>query len=163
MLSSFSGIIQWQRQRHMRRGEEKKGELVVEGGQEGEGKEKKSGIHREENTWGFYYKVSVEKKSLYQRWPVRISHCGLVSMKMWVGPMAPSQWVKDLALPVSCGVDYRYGLGPLLLWLWCRLAATAPIRPLAWELLYAPSVSLKSKIKKKKKKKKANEAKILVT
>ena len=29
----------------------------------------------------------------------------------------PAQWVKDLAL----------------LWLWCRPAATAPIRPLAWE------------------------------
>ena len=24
-----------------------------------------------------------------------------------------------------------------LLWLWCRLAATAPIGPLAWEPLYA--------------------------
>ena len=28
-----------------------------------------------------------------------------------------TQWVKDLAF----------------LWLWCRLVATAPIRPLAWE------------------------------
>ena len=32
-----------------------------------------------------------------------------------------AQWVKDLAL----------------LWLWCRPAATAPIRPLAWEPPYA--------------------------
>ena len=31
-----------------------------------------------------------------------------------------AQWVEDLAL----------------LWLWCRLAATAPIPPLAWELSY---------------------------
>ena len=30
---------------------------------------------------------------------------------------ALAQWVKELAL----------------LWLWCRLAATAPIKPLAWE------------------------------
>ena len=29
----------------------------------------------------------------------------------------PPQWVKD----------------PALLWLWCRLAAAAPVRPLAWE------------------------------
>ena len=26
---------------------------------------------------------------------------------------------------------------PSLLWLWCRLAATAPIQPLAWEPPYA--------------------------
>ena len=28
---------------------------------------------------------------------------------------------------------------PALLWLWCRLGAIAPIRPLAWELSYAES------------------------
>ena len=36
------------------------------------------------------------------------------------------EWVKDLAL----------------LWLWRRLAATAPIRPLAWEPPYAANASL---------------------
>ena len=36
-------------------------------------------------------------------------------------------------------------------WLWYRPAATALIRPLAWELLYAADVALKSKKKKKKK------------
>jgi len=41
---------------------------------------------------------------------------------------------------------------PELLWLWCRLAATAPIRPLAWELPYAVGVALKSKKQKAKKK-----------
>ena len=30
-----------------------------------------------------------------------------------------------------------------MLWLWCRLAATAPIRPLAWELRYATGAALK--------------------
>ena len=35
-----------------------------------------------------------------------------------------------------------------LLWLWCRLAATAPIGPLAWEPPYAVRVALKSKSKK---------------
>jgi len=34
---------------------------------------------------------------------------------------------------VSCGVGCRRGSDPTLLWLWCRLAATALIRPLAWE------------------------------
>ena len=37
------------------------------------------------------------------------------------------QWVKDQAL----------------LWLGCRLAATALIRPLAWELTYASGAALK--------------------
>ena len=44
-----------------------------------------------------------------------------------------AQWVKDLAL----------------LWLLCRLAATTPIRPLAWELPYAEGAALKRKEKKK--------------
>ena len=47
-----------------------------------------------------------------------------------------TQWVKDLAL----------------LRLWCRLAAAAPISPLAWELPYVAGVALKSKKKKKEKK-----------
>ena len=34
--------------------------------------------------------------------------------------------------------------------LWCRLAATAPIWPLAWELPYAAGVALKSKTNKQK-------------
>ena len=44
-----------------------------------------------------------------------------------------AQWVKDPALPVSCGVGHRCGSDPMWLWLWCRLAAAAPIRPLAWD------------------------------
>ena len=40
---------------------------------------------------------------------------------------------------MSCGVGHRRGSGPALLWLWLwhRPAATAPIRPLAWESPYA--------------------------
>ena len=34
------------------------------------------------------------------------------------------------------------------LWLWCRPPAVAPIRPLAWELLYAVSTALKRPKKK---------------
>ena len=40
-----------------------------------------------------------------------------------------AQWAKD----------------PALLWLWYRLAAVAPSRPLAWEIPYATSVALKKK------------------
>ena len=36
----------------------------------------------------------------------------------------------------------------LLLWLWCRPAAAAPIQPLAWELPHATGVALKRKKKK---------------
>ena len=46
-----------------------------------------------------------------------------------------AQWVKD----------------PAWLWLWCRLATTAPIPPLAWELSYAVGVALKRQKDKKKK------------
>ena len=44
---------------------------------------------------------------------------------------------------VSCDVGRRRGSDLALLWLWYRLAATARIRPLAWELPYATGVALK--------------------
>ena len=47
------------------------------------------------------------------------------------------QWVKDLAF----------------LWLWCRPAATALMRPLAWHPPYAVGVALKRQTTKRKKKK----------
>ena len=40
------------------------------------------------------------------------------------------------------------------LWLWCRLAPTAPIQLLVWEPPYALGAALKRQKKKKKKKKK---------
>ena len=48
-------------------------------------------------------------------------------------------------MAVSCGVGCRLGSDPALLWLWHRLAAVAPIRPLARETPYAGGVALKSK------------------
>ena len=38
--------------------------------------------------------------------------------------------------------------------LWCRLAATAPIQPLAWEFPYAMGAALKNKQTKTKKERK---------
>ena len=38
---------------------------------------------------------------------------------------------------MSCGVGCRHGSDPALLWLWCRLVATAPFGPRAWEPPYA--------------------------
>ena len=60
-----------------------------------------------------------------------------------------AQWVKDLRVAVSCGVGCRRGLDPVLLWLWYKWEAVAPIRRLAWELLYALGSALKRKKKKK--------------
>ena len=59
--------------------------------------------------------------------------------------------IPDLALlgwgsgiAVSCGVGHRCGSNPVFLWLWCRLAATALISPLAWKPPYAAGVALKT-------------------
>ena len=49
-----------------------------------------------------------------------------------------AQWVKD----------------PVLLWLWCRLAATAPNQPQDWEPPYATGTALKRQKRQKKKKRK---------
>ena len=45
---------------------------------------------------------------------------------------------------MSCSVGFRWSLDPALLWLLCRLAATALIGPLAWEPPYATGAALKS-------------------
>ena len=52
---------------------------------------------------------------------------------------------------MSCGEGCRCGLDPELLWLWHRLAATAPIRPLAWEPPCAKDEALQ-KVKRQKNK-----------
>ena len=65
----------------------------------------------------------------------------LGTMRLWVRYLASlSKWIRD----------------PALLWLWRRPAATAPIRPLAWE----PPCAAVAAPKRQKKKKKAlwNEA-----
>ena len=46
---------------------------------------------------------------------------------------------------MSCGIGHRHGTGPILLWLWCRLAATAP----AWELSFVVGTYPPKKKKKK--------------
>ena len=65
-------------------------------------------------------------------------------MRIWVQPLAS---LSGLSFWCCCELWYR------LLWLWCRLAATALIRPLAWDLPYAVGVALKSQKKEKRKKK----------
>ena len=48
---------------------------------------------------------------------------------------------------LNCGVGHRCGSDPALLWLWCRPAAIALIRPIVWEPPYAASAVLKRKKK----------------
>ena len=48
---------------------------------------------------------------------------------------------------MSHGVGHRYDSDTKSLCLWCRLAAVAPIQPLAWELPYASGAALKKKEK----------------
>ena len=53
---------------------------------------------------------------------------------------------------MSCGVALRRSSDLALLWLWCRPAATALTRPLAWEPPYATGAARKRQKDKKKKK-----------
>ena len=65
-----------------------------------------------------------------------------------------TQWVKGSGIVMICGAGCRRSsdlVDLVLLWLWRRPAATAPIRPLAWEPPHAKGAALKrSKTKKKK-------------
>ena len=51
---------------------------------------------------------------------------------------------------MSGGVGCRRGSDPVLLWLWLWLAATAPIRPLAWEPPCAAGAALEMAKRQKK-------------
>jgi len=53
---------------------------------------------------------------------------------------------------VNCGVAHRHGSDPALLGLWHRLAAKAPIRPLAWESPYAVIAALEKAKRQQQKK-----------
>ena len=60
---------------------------------------------------------------------------------------------------MSCGVGQRHSLDPVLLWLWCRVAAVAPIQPLAWEPPYV--VGAAQEMAKRQKKTKTKTKKTL--
>ena len=81
--------------------------------------------------------VSLSKKELYYRGvPVVAQWLTIPTRNQKVADSIPglAQWVKDTALP----------------WLWCKLAAAALIRPVAWEPPCAMGVALEKTKKKKK-------------
>ena len=60
---------------------------------------------------------------------------------------------------MSCDLGCSRGLDPVLLWLWCRAAAAAPILPLAWEPPYAAGAALERQKQTKPKNKQTNTRK----
>ena len=78
-----------------------------------------------------------------------------------------AQWVKSSGVSMSCGVGRRRGLDPALLCLRRRPAATAPIRPLAWEapirpLAWEPPYAAGAALEKEKKKKNGSTSVFLI-
>ena len=69
-----------------------------------------------------------------------------------------AQWANHPGVAVSCVVGCRCGSDPVLLWLWCRLAATAPTGPLTWEPPDAAGVAQEMAKRQKKKKKSWKDA-----
>ena len=59
---------------------------------------------------------------------------------------------------MSYGIRCRWGLDPVLLWLWCRPGATAPIQTLAGKTPYATGEALGGEKKKKDKPKKKEKS-----
>ena len=102
--------------------------------------------------------TNILTSSLFKNFLSGSSHCGL-----WVtNPTGIHElWVQFLAplsgLCVWCCHELWYVsqtcLGFYLQWLWCRLAATALIRPLAWEVPCVMVASLKSRNERKQNKK----------
>ena len=78
-----------------------------------------------------------------------------MAQQKWIQPVSMRMLVRSLALLSELGIwrchelwcRLHTWLVPTLLCLWCRLAATALIQPLAWELPYAMDVALKGKKK----------------
>ena len=95
-------------------------------------------------------------KSAYYRWknsqgniskPKQTRHkkeVPIVAQWKWIWLVSLRMWVRSLASLSGSGIRCCHEL-------WCRLAAAAPIWPLAWELPYAAGAALKKKWTKHKK------------
>ena len=63
---------------------------------------------------------------------------------------------------MSCGVGHRCGSNLVLLWLWRRLAAAAPIQLLTWELPYAAGTALKTHTQRQRQRKQLSKEGIII-
>ena len=72
-----------------------------------------------------------------------------------------TQWVKGSGVAMNCGVGHRCILDPVLLWLWCRLAAVAPIPSLGNSLFHTCSPENKQNDEQKNKQIATNQSRSL--
>ena len=95
----------------------------------------------------------VSKRTQGRMWNILTLGVPIVAQRKWIqlGTVRLRVWslASISGLRFRC---HRLGLDLMLLWLWCRLVAVAPFRPLAWEPPYAMGTALKSKNKNKNKK-----------
>ena len=70
----------------------------------------------------------------------------LETMRLQVQSLASLSGLR-IHVAMSCGVGRRRSSDPVLLWLWYRLAAVAPIRPIAWEPPYVAGTALQKEKK----------------
>ena len=95
--------------------------------------------------WYFFLKYF---KMINRSTPCGSAEMNLLSMRMQVWSLALlGGWRFSIA--VNCYVGHRCSSHLALLWLWCRPAATALIRPLDWEPLCATGAAQKRQKKLK--------------
>ena len=99
-----------------------------------------------------YYKIIL--RTLTQRMVIRrnqtwefLMWCSGNELKQYPRGYGFDPWGQGSGIALSCGVGQRRSSDPVLLCLWCRPAATAPIQPLACEIPYATGAALKRKKK----------------
>ena len=93
------------------------------------------------------------KKGVLRKFPLWLSglQTQVVSPKMQFDSW-PHSVGSGSCVAMICGVHWRNGLDPMLLWLWCRPTGGDLIQPLPWESPYATGEGLKKKKRKKEKK-----------
>ena len=95
--------------------------------------------------WEGGYKITVREFLLW----LSGVRARLISMRMQVQSLAPLSGLKiQICLELWCRLQTRLR-SCVAVAVWCRLAGTAPVKPLAWEFPYASGVARKRQIKNK--------------